>query len=214
MIGWKLFPPPEGGQFGWLDEIREFRARVLYDNGRRPGFRQGDGRFADGDRLDQTAHHLSAQVAGVVAGCVRLLPVRDGDRCLTEQLIGPTRFAEMLRGLGANRSEAIEGGRWVADPMHRTARLGMLLAAGGVAVARALGYRMLCCPVGTARKQDRMLARLGWTAVPNLPLFAVPQFDDQLRVMHICPTSPVPHMRELMDTMADELKLPSTQAPR
>jgi N-acyl-L-homoserine lactone synthetase len=210
MIGWELLPPPGEAQVGWLDEIREFRARVLYDNGRRPGFRQSDGRYADGDRLDRAAHHLFARIAGVVAGCVRLLPVPDDDICLTEQLFGPARFAEMLRGLGVKRSETIEGGRWIVDPTHRTARLGVLLAAGGVAVARALGYRMLCCPAGTRRKQDRVLSRLGFAAVPGLPLLAVPQLDDDLRMMHVFTSRPAPHFRELMDTMAVELKLSTT----
>jgi hypothetical protein len=210
VIGWELFAPPGEAQFGWLDEIREFRARVLYDNGRRPAFRQGDGRYADSDRRDRAAHHLSARVAGVMAGCVRLLPVPDGDVCFTEQLVGPVRFAEILSELGVDRSQTIEGGRWVVDPTHRPARLGVRLAAGGVAVARALGYRMLCCPVGTGRKQDRVLARLGWAPVPDVPLIAVPQLDDELRVMHMFPARAALHVRVLMETMAVELKLPRT----
>jgi len=211
VIGWELFAPPGEAQFGWLDEIREFRARVLYDNGRRPAFRRGDGRYADSDRRDRSAHHLSARVAGVMAGCVRLLPVPDGDVCFTEQLVGPVRFAEILSELGVDRSQTIEGGRWVVDPTHRAARLGVLLVAGGVAVARALGYRMLCCPVGTGRKQDRVLARLGWAPVPDVPLIAVPQLDDELRVMHMFPARAALHVRVLMETMAVELKLPGTQ---
>ena len=122
MTGWELFAPPGEAQFGWLDEIREFRARVLYDNGRRPAFRQGDGRYADSDRRDRAAHHLSARVAGVMAGCVRLLPVPDGDVCFTEQLVGPARFAEILSDLGVDRSQTIEGGRWVVDPTYRAGR--------------------------------------------------------------------------------------------
>jgi N-acyl-L-homoserine lactone synthetase len=211
MIGWQLFAPPGEAPSGWLEEIREFRARILYDNGRRPAFRQGDGRYADNDRLDRAAHHVSARVAGLVVGCVRLLPVPEGDVCFTEQLVGAARFAEMLSDLGVHRSQTIEGGRWVVDPTHRASRLGVLLAAGGLAVARASGYRMLCCPVGTGRKQDRVLARLGWAPVPDVPLIAVPQLNDELRVMHIFPTRAAEHVRVLMDTMAVELKLPSTQ---
>jgi hypothetical protein len=165
----------------------------------------------DVDPLDSTAHHLSVRVAGVVAGCVRLLPLPDYDKGLTEQLIGPDRFAGMLRGLGVDRSESIEGGRWLVDPLHRSAQLGVLLAAGGVAVARALGFRVLFCPVGTRKNQDRVLARLGLAAIPNLPLIAAPHLDDDLRVMYVFPSRPVPHFRELMDRMAVELQLPQNQ---
>jgi len=212
VIEWVLFPPPGLGKFGSLNEIREFRARVLYDNGRRPRFRQADGRYTDEDRLDEAAYHLSARLAGALAGCVRLLPMSDHSSCLTEQLLGPSRFASMLRGLRVSRSQMIEGGRWIVDPTRRGARLGVLLAAGGVAVARALEYEVLCCPVGTARKQDRVLARLGLAAVPDIPLVAVPHLDDQLRVMHVFPSRPVPQLRELMDAMAIRLDLP--QRPR
>jgi hypothetical protein len=166
----------------------------------------------DLDGLDSTAHHLSVRIAGVVAGCVRLLPLPDDDKCLTEQLIGPVRFAEILRGFGVDRSECIEGGRWIVDPAHRSAQLGVLLAAGGVAVARALGFQVLFCPVGTRKTQDRMLARLGLAAIPNLPLIAAPHLDDDLRVMYVFPSHPVPNFRELMDKMAGELQLPQNQS--
>ena len=214
MIHWKLFPPPREEQCQWLDEICHFRARVLYDSGRRPTFRKDDGRYADDDRLDRAAFHLSAHVAGVLAGCVRLLPVPNGDVCFTEELIGMPRFAAMLRGLGVNRQETIEGGRWIVDSIHRGSRLGVLLAAGGLAVARAFEYRMLCCPVGTGSKQDRVLARLGLTAVPNVPLIAVPHLDDSLRVMHVFPSHPAAFLGELMDRMTVELNLGGIPARR
>jgi N-acyl-L-homoserine lactone synthetase len=208
MIGWTLFAPPHDAPCGWLHEIREFRARVLFDNGRRPRFRQTGGRFVDGDRFDDAAHHVVARVDGVVAGCVRLLPVADSGMCLTEELIGAARFAEMLYGLGANRSQSVEGGRWVVEPTYRTRGLGVRLAAAGVAVARALGYRVLFCPAGTGGKQDRVLARLGLAAVPDMPLIPVPHLDDELRLMCVCPGRPAPHLRELMDSMTVALKWP------
>jgi Acetyltransferase (GNAT) domain len=211
VIGWGLFPPPGDAQSSCLGEIREFRARVLYEAGRRPAFRDADGSYADLDPLDQAAYHVYARVAGVIVGSVRLLPVSARDLCLTEQLIGPVRFAQMLRTLNVNRVETIEGGRWVVDPPHRVGRLGVLLAAAGVAVARALRYRMLVCPVGTGRKQDRVLARLGLGTVADVPLITVPHLDDAVRVMHVFPSRVGPILRELMDSAAVELKLPRTR---
>jgi hypothetical protein len=211
MISWEVLPPPGEVQPEWLYEVREFRAKVLYDNGRRPDFRKHDGRYVDDDRLDHVAHHVFARIDGVVAGYVRLLQVSSDAMCLTEQLIGIDRFSEMLRALSVGRGESIEGGRWVVDPLYRVLGLGGLLAAGGVAVARAVRSRLLFCPVGTASKQDRVLARLGLAAVPNLPLIAVPQFDDELRLMYLCPTQLSAHFLELVDDMAVRLKLVRTK---
>jgi hypothetical protein len=211
MITWELFLAPGDKQARWLAEVREFRGRVLYDSGRRPGFRQVDGRYVDDDPLDRLAHHVFARVDGVIAGCVRLLPVSNEAMCLTEQLIGIGRFTEMLHALGANRGESIEGGRWVVDPMYRVLRLGVLLAAGGVAVARAFRSRLLFCPVGTGRKQDRVLSRVGLAAVSGLPLISAPQFDDELRLMYVCPDRPAPHFRETVERMATVLKVVDTK---
>ena len=65
---------------------------------------------------------------GAIVEYVRLLPVPARDLCMTEQLIGQARFAQMLRTLNVNRVETIEGGRWVVDPAHRVGRLGVLLS--------------------------------------------------------------------------------------
>jgi N-acyl-L-homoserine lactone synthetase len=208
MTRWELVPPPGHAQRGWLDEIREFRARVLYDNGRRPGFRRADGRYDDSDPLDLDAYHILARVSGMVVGSVRLLPMPVGNLCLTEQLIGPATFAQMLHALNVNRLQIIEGGRWVVDPAHRVGRIGVLLAAGGVALAEALKYRMLVCPAGTGHNQDRLLERLGLHAVAEQPLIAAPHLDDTLRVMHVFPSRARANLRELMDTVAEQLKLP------
>jgi hypothetical protein len=210
MISWEMLAAPGDAEPGWLSEVREFRARVLYDDGRRPGFRQDDGRYVDDDRLDKVAHHVVVRIDGMVAGCVRLLPVSNDAMCLTEQLIGIDRFADMLQALRACRGESIEGGRWVVDPTYRVLGLGRSLAAGGVAVARALRARLLFCPVGIGGKQDRVLARLGLAAVPNLPLIGAPQFDDELRLMYVCPNRLTPHFRELVDGMECRLRLVST----
>jgi hypothetical protein len=145
---------------------------------------------------------------------VRLLPLPINDTCFTERIVGSADFAGMLDRLGVDRLETVEGGRWIVDPSHRVSRLGARLAAGGVALARALGYRLLCCPVGTGRKQDQVLARLGIAAAPNLPVVPVPAFDDALRVMYVFPHQPGPRLRELVDRMTLELELPAPRCVR
>jgi hypothetical protein len=70
---------------------------------------------------------------------------------------------------------------------------------------------LLFCPVGTGSKQDRVLARVGLAAVPGQPLIAVPQFEDELRLMHVCPSRPPSHVRELVADMAILLKVQDTK---
>lgn len=209
MIIWELHPAPRDMQPRWLDEVWEMRGRVLYDGGRRAGFRLAEGRFADSNQLDQQAHHLLARVDGALVGCVRLLPVSASEVCLTERLLGPGPFAKMLACLGVNRSQSIEAGRWIVDPSHRdrASRIAMLLAAGGAAAARAFGFAMGFCAAGTRDKQDLLLARLGLQQVPELPLIFVPELDDELRVLYLNANSPALHLREFMDTMAAVLQL-------
>lgn len=207
MTCWELISPRRREPIESLAEIRAFRARVLYDGGRRPHFRTSEGSFTDCDRHDADAYHLLAREGSAIVGCVRLVPVPERGSCLTEELIGLRPFADMLLRLGVHRSDTLEGGRWIVDPQCRRGRLAVMLAAGGVAVARALGYELLCCPVGTATKQDRVLARLGLRAVPALPVIDVARFDDQLRVMYVYPTRTSTHFGALVDAMASELDL-------
>ena len=207
MIHWELHTPAGLTAPGWLEEISELRGRVLYESGRRPGFRRTDGRFADPDPRDMHAYHILARLEAQLVGCVRLLIPVAHTPGVTEGLLGLERFMSMLKLLGATRNGSIEAGRWIADPAYRGSRVGVLLAAGAIATARSLSVKVLFCPVGTREKQDRVLARLGLKPVPHVPLIAMPAFDDEVRVMHIFPAQPLPHIAELMDAMATELRL-------
>ena len=62
MIHWELHTPAGLTAPGWLEEISELRGRVLYESGRRPGFRRTDGRFADPDPRDMHAYHILARL--------------------------------------------------------------------------------------------------------------------------------------------------------
>ena len=206
MISWELHEPTAAPLLR-LDEISELRGHVLYENGRRPAFRLPTGRFADPDPLDPHAYHIVARKDGKSIGCVRNVPVIDGVTCLTERLLGETRFAEMIAAFGLERKGAVETSRWMVDPNFRSLRIGVLLAAGAVASARACGFELLFCSVGTRDRQDRVLSRLGLRLVPELPLIPVPEFNDELCVMYIHPHRPPPHFAELMAEMDVELNL-------
>lgn len=206
MISWELHKPSAAPPIR-LDEISELRGRVLYENGRRPAFRLPTGRFADPDPLDSYAYHIVARSDGNSIGCVRNVPVTDDVTCLTERLLGETRFTEMLAAFGVERKSAVETSRWMVDPNFRSLRIGVLLAAGAVTAARDCGFELLFCSVGTRDRQDRVLSRLGLRRVPELPLIPVPEFNDELCVMYIQPHRPPPHFAELMAEMDVELKL-------
>jgi hypothetical protein len=208
MITWEVHKPAAASQ-RCLDEISELRGRVLYENGRRPGFRLPTGRFADPDPLDHHAYHLVARDGGKGIGCIRNVPLTKGVTCMTERLLGQTRFAEIFATLGVERRDAVECGRWMVDPDFRSSRIGMLLAEGAITTAHAFGFKLLFCSVGTRNKQDLMVSRLGLCRVPDLPLVPVPEFDDELCVMYIQPTRPMPNFAELRVEMNVELELMS-----
>jgi GNAT acetyltransferase-like protein len=212
MITWELHKPAATSPLR-LDEISELRGRVLYENGRRPAFRLPTGHFADPDPLDQQAYHVVAQNCGKAIGCVRNVPITEDVTCITEQLLGRTRFAEMLSAFGVERKSAVECGRWIVEPDFRANRIGVLLAAGAVTTAHAFGFKLVFCSVGTRDKQDCILSRLGLRRVPALPLFPVPDFNDELCVMYIQPDRPMPHFAELMAEMDVKLKLKPAENP-
>src|SRR5215831_517640 len=58
----------------WLDEVREMRGRVFYDDGHRPFFRMNDGSFGDPDPVDVHAYHIVVRSQGRAVGCARIVP--------------------------------------------------------------------------------------------------------------------------------------------
>jgi GNAT superfamily N-acetyltransferase len=191
----------------WLDAVWSLRGYVLYNNGQRPRFKIAENYYADPDPADFASYHLLAYGDSKLVGCARLLPLTRGATGLTESCLGKGPVAQMLQELGAGRAEAIEGGRWLAHPDHRNHRLGVLLAAAAVALARHLGYRILLCSVGTKNKQHRVLARLGLRPVPTVEPFYSDTFADTLQVMYIVPSQPTPHFGATMDMMVGKLGL-------
>jgi predicted GNAT family N-acyltransferase len=209
---WPLTAPGAGlsGQPlppAWLDEIWSLRGYVLYNNGQRPQFKVAEHRYTDLDPADFASSHLLAYGDGKLVGCARLLPLTNGSTGLTESCLGKGPLEQMLQDLGVERAEAIEGGRWLAHPDHRHHRLGVLLAAAAVTLARHLGYRILLCSVGTQNKQHRVLACLGLRPVPTVASFYSETFADTLQVMYITPSQPTPHFGATMDMMVEKLGL-------
>jgi hypothetical protein len=180
----------------WLEEVRSLRAAVLFEDGRRPAFRNGDGHYVDPDPIDPHAFHVLAYHNGMLAGCVRIYPLSEnGPPCLTETLLGEDRFSAMLLRLGGKREETFEIGRWVANPLLRRSSnlapsLGMQLAAAAGAVAvrlvenGRLSKGIALAAVGTEDGQDAILTRFGLKLVPGMEPVRCDYYNDTLRVMY------------------------------
>jgi hypothetical protein len=204
-LSWEVRQPLEDASHDcdkipvWLEEVRSLRAAVLYDDGRRPAFKTEDGHYVDPDPMDTRSYHVLAYHHATLAGCVRIYPLHENPPCLTETLLGQTRFSEMLLGLGGCRGESFEIGRWVANPVLRT---GSNLAGGlGLQLAAAAGALVLwlvkngglengiaLSSVGTRDGQDAVLARFGLTIVPGIEPVLCDRYDDTLRVMYCAST--------------------------
>ncbi|HJU15746.1 MAG TPA: GNAT family N-acyltransferase, partial [Stellaceae bacterium] len=171
----------------WLADVRALRGSVLFDNGRRPCFRNADGSCCDADPIDLHAYHVLAYDGPILAGCVRVYPLTpDGPACLSEQILGRTGFAVLLDGLGGRRTAAAEIGRWIVHPAYRGTGLlaARLAAAAALTATLGFGRGLLLCAAGTGDGQDSMLARIGLE--PVSPAIACAMFSDAVRIMR-CP---------------------------
>jgi N-acyl-L-homoserine lactone synthetase len=202
-LSWQLRSPLDRRSYcegrslpNWLKEVRSLRGSVLFDNGRRPHFRTGDGRFCDADPIDLYAHHILVHDGMRLVGCVRVYPlVLNGLPCVTEKILGQKTFSEMLHKLGTKRTETVEIGRWIVDPAYRASgRPGVQLAAASAALAITLGNgsvfqrRIIVCSAGTGDRQDLMLARIGLSAARVAEAIRCDDFKDNVRVMYCLDT--------------------------
>jgi hypothetical protein len=204
----------------WLNEVRSLRGAALFDNGRRPKFKTGDGCYADPDPIDLYAWHVLAYAGDRLAGCVRVYPL-EGNRppCLTETLLGEQQFRETLRKLGSHRNQIIEIGRWVVDPALRAQNclapgIGLQLAAGAGALALTLVNHlgtqnaMVIFSAGSRDNQCLMLSRLGLKTISGIEPLISAEYADVIRVMY-CSSSHQLQRRfqRMMDAIASAMKM-------
>jgi hypothetical protein len=208
----------EGEPSPWLGEVRSLRGAALFDNGRRPKFKTGDGRLTDSDPIDPYAWHVLAYLGDCLVGCVRVYPLAGNSLpCLTESLLGEKQFRETLHRLGRNRSNAIEIGRWVVDPALRTQRslapgIGVQLAAAAGALALALVNQsedadaIAIFSAGSRDNQYRVLSRIGLREISGIEPLISTEYDDMIRVMYSSRNDVMqPHFQRMMDSMAKDM---------
>jgi Acetyltransferase (GNAT) domain len=226
-LSWQLHSPLRDSISGaeeswpkWIDEVRSLRGAALFDNGRRPHFKTGDGCYADSDPIDLHAWHILAYAGDSLVGCVRVYSLTaGGPPCLTEMLLGEKQFSQMLHGMGKHRDNTIEIGRWVVDPALRISRnlapgIAVQLAAGAGALAFALVDKseyvdgIAIFSAGSQDKQDLMLSRLGLRPVSGIEPVPSAEYDDVIRVMYCTNAQQLQsRFRRMMDVMAETIGL-------
>lgn len=206
----------------WLKNVSVLRGRVLFDNGRRPGFRTPDGGFLDPDPIDAHAFHILAYDGARLVGCVRLYHLElKGPLCVTERILGERTFSHMLQTLGAQRTGIVEIGRWIVDPEYRVTRgdfgLSIQLVAASGALAKALGEAsddlrgLVICAAGTEDRQDILLTRLGMVPVSGIGSTYCEDYKDNVRILCCSQRQRLnPQFMGFIDKMANKLGLNDT----
>ncbi|MEV7415616.1 ThiF family adenylyltransferase [Streptomyces sp. NPDC089919] len=176
---------------GLVGRIRELRARILFDHGRRPDFRTPAGAYADDQELDFGAWHFVGRrtVHGPPLGYVRLSTPETGELFQTRAYLGAERYEEVLRAQGLGTGETFEHSRLVVEHQARKLGLGIHLNAFAMAAARSLGAKAMIGTSGTADGQDRFHERFGFRAVPGTRRY-VERYTEDVLIMLYRATAP------------------------
>lgn len=186
--------------------VRECRARILYDNGRRPAFQDAEGAHVDEQELDHGAWHFVARRTpdGPPLGYVRLATPAHGELFQTRAYLGPDGFAELLRADGLRPDAVFEHSRLVVEHRARKLGLGVHLNAVAIAAARALGAAAMVGTSGTKDGQDGFHERFGFGAVPGTRRY-VPHYTEDVVVMLHRTADGAGAYADLVDRLVPEL---------
>src|SRR5262249_6265983 len=148
---------------------RELRAKILFDHGRRPAFRDPDGAHVDDQDLDYGAWHFVAtrEAGGPPLGYIRLSTPATTALFQSPAYLGSRAFEELLAAEGFGVEETFEHSRLVVE--HRARKLGLGAYLNGVAIAAAhsLGAGAMIGTSGTKDGQDRFHERFGFRGMPG-----------------------------------------------
>ncbi|HET9172056.1 MAG TPA: ThiF family adenylyltransferase [Actinospica sp.] len=174
----------DGSDGGLVERVRELRARILFDHGRRPAFRGADGTHTDDQELDHGAWHFVArrEVGGPVLGYVRLATPRSARLFQSRAFLGEERYADVLRVHGLGDVDVFEHSRLVVEHRARKLGLGVYLNAMAIGAARHLGGKAMIGTSGTADGQDRFHHRFGFEPVEGTRRY-VEQYTEDVVVL-------------------------------
>jgi len=181
-----LAPLDRNGDLALLESMRELRARILFDHGRRPAFARADGTHADDQDLDFGAWHFIArrEPDGPPLGYIRLSTPATGDFFQSRAYLGAQRYEELLLSEGVAVRDAFEHSRLVVE--HRARKLGLGLYLNGLAIAAAhcLGARAMIGTSGTKDGQDRFHERFGFRGMPGTRRYVEQYTEDVVIMFH------------------------------
>ncbi|MGW1742439.1 ThiF family adenylyltransferase [Nocardia sp. NPDC001965] len=187
-----------------LRRIRQLRARILYDNGRRPDFRESGGGFADNEDLDYDAWHflVGAEPGGPISGYVRLCTPAAGHLFHARTYLGESDYANMLAGQGFDPATTFEHSRLVVEHRSRKLGLGIFLNALAIGAARHLGAHAMVGTSGTKDGQDRFHERFGFRRIEGTRRY-VDNYTEDVVVMAARTAAGADEYEDLVRRLAD-----------
>ncbi|QMU80491.1 ubiquitin activation protein [Streptacidiphilus sp. PB12-B1b] len=188
-VPWQVsaFQLPSGtpGSAELVDRIRELRARILFDGGRRPDFRDGED-YVDDQELDFGAWHFIGrrEVDGPPVGYVRLSTPQTARLFQSRAFLGEEPFEDVLTREGLGTEETFEHSRLVVEHRARKLGLGVHLNAMAIAAARCLGAKAMIGTSGTADGQDLFHERFGFRPVPGTRRYVEHYTEDVVLMLY------------------------------
>jgi hypothetical protein len=179
-----LAPDSPSTDSGRLPEMRRLRARILFDQGRRPAFREHDEQVQDLGAWHFTARRTGEGVHGPPLGYVRLLTPATAAHFQSREFLGGPHYDEVLRAEGLTDQTVFEHSRLVVEHRARKLGLGLHLNALAVAAAHELGAAAMIGTSGTADGQDRFHARFGFHPVPGTRRYVEKYTEDVVILLH------------------------------
>ncbi|MEV6073209.1 ThiF family adenylyltransferase [Nocardia sp. NPDC052001] len=169
-----------------VSRLRELRARILYDNGRRPEFRDACGAHVDDQELDYGAWHFIARrhPRGPVLGYIRLSTPETGELFQSRAHLGEERYQRLLAEEGAEPANTYEHSRLVVEHRARKLGLGVYLNAVAIGAAHHLGAKLMIGTSGTKDGQDRFHGRFGFHPVPGTRCYVERYTEDVVILRH------------------------------
>ncbi len=167
-----------------VESIRELRARILFDGGRRPSFCSGEGSYTDAQDLDFGAWHFvgRSDPEGPPLGYVRLSTPASAELFQSRAFLGAEGYRLTLEAEGLDDGDMFEHSRLVVEHRARKLGLGVFLNAMAIAAAQALGARSMIGISGTADGQDLFHERFGFRPVAGTRRY-VDQYTEDVVVM-------------------------------
>ncbi|WP_280424402.1 ThiF family adenylyltransferase [Nocardia carnea] len=188
-----------------LAGLRELRARILFDRGRRPAFGGVAEDCADDQQLDYGAWHFlaSRDPDGPPLGYIRLSTPATGHLFQSLEYLGPEQYRRVLADESVDAAHTFEHSRLVVEHRARKLGLGTYLNALAIGAAHHLGARLMIGTSGTADGQERFHARFGFVAVPGTRRYTE-RYTEDVIVMVQRPTLGAGEYTELVAATARE----------